>query len=78
MEKKFRDEVLVTPLAAATVLAEVVPKETDTETLEEVIKFSCHLVIGWQRVWILAEDRLEEVQQRNLTKDSKTPLRTIQ
>jgi hypothetical protein len=37
-------------LAAAEVLEELIPEETDVETLKEVIKFAGHLTIGWNKV----------------------------
>jgi hypothetical protein len=61
--KKFKKELLITPLAAAKVLEEIIPEETDTEALKETIKFAGHLAIGWNKVWELAEKRLEVIEE---------------
>jgi hypothetical protein len=73
--KKFETELLITPLAAAGVLQEIIPQEIDTETLKEIIKFAGHLTIGWDKVWALAKRQLEiiEVAERMVKeRDQKT------
>jgi hypothetical protein len=61
--KKFEKELLMMPLAAAGVVEEVIPEETDMEALKEIIKFASHLAIGWNKVWELAEKRLEVIEE---------------
>jgi hypothetical protein len=61
--KKFEKEFLMMPLATARALEEIIPEETDTETLKETIKFAGHLAIGWNKVWELAKKRLEVIEE---------------
>jgi hypothetical protein len=61
--KKFEKELLMMPLAAAGVVEEIIPEETDMEALKEIIKFAGHLAIGWNKVWELAEKRLEVIEE---------------
>ena len=56
-EKFNKKNLLITPLATAEVVRELIWEESDSETLEEIIKFSSHLVIEWQKVLVLAEER---------------------
>ncbi len=60
--KKFKKELLITPLAAAGVVEETIPEETDTEALKEIINFAYHLAAGWDRVRTLVERRLEVIE----------------
>ena len=61
--KKFKGELLIMPLAAARVVEEIIPEETDTKALKEIIHFARILVAGWDRVWTLAEKRLEVIEE---------------
>ena len=70
-KKEFRDTYLITPVATAEVLEEeIIPEETDAEALKEIIKFASHLVARWDRVWALAEKRLEEVERIMQSRDN--------
>ena len=62
-KKEFKDEFLIRPWATARFLEEdIIPEETDTEALKEIIKFARYLVASWDRVWTLAEKRLEGLE----------------
>jgi hypothetical protein len=61
--KEFDKDLLIMPLAAAEVVKEIIPEETDTKALKEIIKFASHLVANWDSVWTLAERRLEDIEE---------------
>ncbi len=61
VEKKFRSELLIAPLAAGRVAKEVVQESTDIEVLKEILKFAMILVETWHGVRIQAERRLERL-----------------
>jgi hypothetical protein len=63
MITKFESELLIKPLAIAEVVEEAIPQETDTEALKQIVKFATHLTIRWDKVWTLAERRLEVIQE---------------
>jgi len=62
-KKEFRDTYLLRPWATVAVLGEdIVPKETDIKALKEIIEFAKRFVAKWDRVWTLAEKRLEGLE----------------
>lgn len=63
LSKEIKGDFLMMPLAAVEVLEELIPEETDVEALKEIIKFASHLAIGWNKVWELAEKRLEVIKE---------------
>jgi len=63
-KKEFRDTYLLRPWATVEVLGEdIVPKETDIKALKEIIEFAKRFVAKWDRVWTLAEKRLQVMEE---------------
>ncbi|MGZ6224720.1 MAG: hypothetical protein ACXWMH_04320 [Syntrophales bacterium] len=70
--KRFEEVLLIMPLAAARVVEEMIPEETDIEAIKEIIKFARILVASWDRVWTLAEKRLEVIEEVERIMKSRT------
>jgi benzoyl-CoA reductase/2-hydroxyglutaryl-CoA dehydratase subunit BcrC/BadD/HgdB len=68
-------ELTITSLASVEVLEEIIPEETKADALKEIITLANHLAIRWDRVWTLAEKRLEviEVVDRIVQSRDKEP-----
>jgi hypothetical protein len=55
--------VRITSLAGVEVCEEMIPEETKVETLKEIIILASYLASRWDRVWTLAEKRLEVIEE---------------
>jgi len=51
-------EIYLHSLANVEVLEEMVPEETTSDALKEIISIASHLTAKWDRVWTLAERQL--------------------
>ena len=60
-------------MASVEVLEEMIPEETKPDALKEIIGIASHLTAKWDRVWTLAERRLEiiEVAERMMKSRGK-------
>lgn len=56
-------ELTITSLASVEVLEEIIPEETKADALKEIITLANHLAVRWDRVWTLAEKRLEVIEE---------------
>jgi hypothetical protein len=69
MEKKMVTErfkeMTLWSLASVEVLEEMMPGETKVDALKEIIGIAAHLTARWDRVWALAEKRLEVIEVVN-------------
>ena len=58
----FREELLVTPLATARVVEELIPEETDIKVLKEIITLGSNSAAQWNKVYIFVEKPLEVIE----------------
>ncbi len=61
--RALEKEIQIMSLAATEVVEEIVSEETDTEALKKIIHFARYLVASWDRVWTLAEKRLQVLEE---------------
>ena len=56
-------EMLITCLAWVDACRKIIPEETRTSTLKEIIDIASQLTAKWDRVGTLAEERLRVIEE---------------
>ena len=56
-------EMLIMSLAWVDACEEMIPEETRTDILKEIIDVADQLTTEWDRVWALAEKRLRVIEE---------------